>query len=958
MANTTDKDGTGGADGANNQGGAASGTPAGIAPDELADIDRMLDAFVDVTQLTQTALQKVETYGERPVAARPAPEAPPDTAQDRAAKVGVKLVLFSDGTGNSSAKAEKTNVWRMFQALDQSTSDQLAIYDDGVGTSRNRTLAALGGAFGWGLKRNVIDLYKFVCRNYVDETTRIYGFGFSRGAFTIRMLVGLITTEGLIRFTCEEELHRHAVAAYSRFRDECFKPLPLSPVHVYRALRNGLASLAPRTRPEVRKEIKIEFLGLWDTVSAYGMPIAELKPAISWLCWPMYFRDLKLSKDVKRACHALSLDDERTTFHPIVWDQSQPEDQVRISQVWFAGVHSNVGGGYPEDQLSLVSLDWMMQHAKQAGLALRADEVARTSSEKSAFARIYDSRAGAGGFYRYSPRTISMGAKPGAPVLPVIHGSVIARMARGSDAYVPSALEHDFVVLAPNGDMLSLAATPSEAARNRIRITAPHTPQVVETAVADERTEALKHAIEELTKPDKKSLDPIHNLVWLRRIAYVASVMLAALIALFPLFADGLQSAIKQGARAARHHSDTLLGMMDGDAGFVLEKMAGLDKELIGLLARPITDLMPWLPAWAVYWARALKDAPVELILVVLVFAGCVSLNAQLRNQVRDFGRFAWHPALQQPYRKKLLAAEIKRARDTRRLLVAFDVVAIASLAVRDTSHGEPRLWFIVLAVNLLAMARIGWHLRFRRILRDPNGQIASGILAHLVARAARENGAIRTLSRLFRSYGAPIAFGAALLYVCLAGLNKVAFSVEDTSGAVCASSRHGKQHLPTVTDHTDIASAFWTNQMCWASGRRLAAGTRYRVILTGQEAWRDDTKPTGMAGFDADSFAHLAGTPLKRWWREPWFAPIAHVGVKGNEEFPLHPCSGGVAANPNVMVAEFTTNHDGELFLFVNDAVLALPRIQNYFYVNNHGNATVQVEPVRGDGPAYRCPT
>src|SRR6266849_9989925 len=77
-----------------------------------------------------------------------------------------KIALFSDGTGNSSAKAQKTNVWRLFQALDQSNSAQIAKYDDGVGTSSNKYLAALGGAFGYGLKRNVLDSYKFVCRNY------------------------------------------------------------------------------------------------------------------------------------------------------------------------------------------------------------------------------------------------------------------------------------------------------------------------------------------------------------------------------------------------------------------------------------------------------------------------------------------------------------------------------------------------------------------------------------------------------------------------------------------------------------------------------------------------------------------------------------------------------------------------------------------------------------------------
>src|SRR3979490_2142656 len=130
-----------------------------------------------------------------------------------------KIVVLSDGTGNSSAALWRTNVWRTFDALDLSNSDQVAFYDDGVGTSSFKPLAILGGAFGYGLKRNVLDLYKFVCRNYRsaadyrEEWKRqnpgkeppqdladdaIYGFGFSRGAFTIRIVAALIADQGLV----------------------------------------------------------------------------------------------------------------------------------------------------------------------------------------------------------------------------------------------------------------------------------------------------------------------------------------------------------------------------------------------------------------------------------------------------------------------------------------------------------------------------------------------------------------------------------------------------------------------------------------------------------------------------------------------------------------------------------------------------------------------------------------
>ena len=126
------------------------------------------------------------------------------------------IVLLSDGTGNSSAKVWRTNVWRTFEALDLSGSDQVAFYDDGVGTSSFKPWAILGGAFGFGLKRNVIDIYKFACRNYRDDGDRLFGFGFSRGAFTIRVVGGLILNQGLVTAANEAELDKQGARRLSR----------------------------------------------------------------------------------------------------------------------------------------------------------------------------------------------------------------------------------------------------------------------------------------------------------------------------------------------------------------------------------------------------------------------------------------------------------------------------------------------------------------------------------------------------------------------------------------------------------------------------------------------------------------------------------------------------------------------------------------------------------------------
>src|SRR3954469_16085522 len=178
------------------------------------------------------------------------------------------IILLSDGTGNSAGKVWRTNVWRVFEGLDLSDPQQVACYDDGVGTSAFKPLAILGGAFGWGLRRNVLTLYEFLCRNY-QPGDRIYGFGFSRGAYTMRVVTGLALSQGIVKGATDEELHRNARLAYSEYRKEKFK----SRWRV-EALVRGIRSLFQRNAvPDVKvhkDDVEIAFLGLWDTVAAYG----------------------------------------------------------------------------------------------------------------------------------------------------------------------------------------------------------------------------------------------------------------------------------------------------------------------------------------------------------------------------------------------------------------------------------------------------------------------------------------------------------------------------------------------------------------------------------------------------------------------------------------------------------------------------------------------------------------
>lgn len=358
---------------------------------------------------------------------------------DREIPMTRRVIVLSDGTGNSAAKLAKTNVWRAYHALQLRDGTQLAKYDDGVGSSSIKVLALLGGAIGWGLKRNVLNLYKFICVNY-EPGDDIFGFGFSRGAFTIRVLVELIDSQGLVRANSEELLKVWADDAYRRYRRECYRHTLFSPLGaLYRvvttSLRTWILGFARYDQSNNAQNIPIRFLGLWDTVDAYGMPIQELKKGIDKFIWPLSFKTHVLSSRVRKACHALALDDQRATFHPLLWDETA-EDRAsqRIEQVWFAGMHSNVGGGYPDDGMSYEPLIWILVNAQDAGLEVEPTLMAQYQAYASAFGRMYDSRANVSSYYRYSPRMIS--ANPS----PRIDNSVYQRIFGGGNQYAPISL--------------------------------------------------------------------------------------------------------------------------------------------------------------------------------------------------------------------------------------------------------------------------------------------------------------------------------------------------------------------------------------------------------------------------------------------------------------------------------------------------------------------------------------
>jgi uncharacterized protein (DUF2235 family) len=401
-----------------------------------------------------------------------------------------RIVVLSDGTGNSAAKVWKTNVWRMFEAIDLTASDQLAYYDDGVGTSSFKPAAMLGGAFGYGLKRNVIALYKFLCRNYktasdngrggVDD--QIYAFGFSRGAFTIRILIGLVLEQGLLKAGTEAELDKLATEAYRNYRANNFKT-KTGVERPLRAIRNLFLGHKHSNAllPEARSVGTIRFLGLWDTVAAYGLPVDEMTRGVSRYLWPLELPNRRIEPTrIERACHAICLDDQRTTFHPVLWDESNVPppnprpvpfltSQEKVTQVWFSGVHSNVGGGYPDDSLAYIPLFWILKEAENSLLRFKEqpwadpDAFLTALSKEDKDGRLYDSRSGLGGYYRYGPRSVqdlcnvTSGDDRDKVTIerPKIHETVFRRTALAAHSYAPIGLPKEYDVVSFNASSQS-----------------------------------------------------------------------------------------------------------------------------------------------------------------------------------------------------------------------------------------------------------------------------------------------------------------------------------------------------------------------------------------------------------------------------------------------------------------------------------------------------------------------
>lgn len=285
--------------------------------------------------------------------------------------------------------------------VEDRTQHQIAYYDPGLGTDWR---IITGSVFGNGISKNILDCYRFIFENF-EAGDRIYLFGFSRGAATVRSLSAFIHLFGILPKS-RPDLIKQAFKIY-KGKDR----------------KSRAAAFIQRHHT---MWCKIEFIGVWDTVAVLGLPKSSMSLVADRYA-KQKFHDLKLSDSIKYARHALSIDDERFTFHPELWDTIKNDDSDKMKQVWFCGVHTDVGGGYSEQDLSDITLKWMVREAKEKGLVIfeRSKAYKRMSASTADVEGImHDEQQGfVGKFFRRKQREWH----PSRHGKPCVHESVLRR---------------------------------------------------------------------------------------------------------------------------------------------------------------------------------------------------------------------------------------------------------------------------------------------------------------------------------------------------------------------------------------------------------------------------------------------------------------------------------------------------------------------------------------------------
>lgn len=265
------------------------------------------------------------------------------------------IIICCDGTGNKLTIGEKTNVIHLYNSL-VFNNDQIGYYSPGVGTiapdektkfQKTKKLCSIlkDAIKGTSLENNVIDAYKYLMDNYL-EGDKIFLFGFSRGAYTVRKLSGVLQMFVLLHRGNSNHL-RYILEVYSK--------------------GEKMFAVAEEFTKIFAKPVEIEFLGIWDTVVSKG-------GLINWYKSFPYSRELSICKVVR---HAVAIDERRKHFK---YSETDPKHKNQ-KQVFFAGVHCDIGGGYPEEGLSKICFEWIIREVRPLGLHFDDNKFAKIVSQ-------------------------------------------------------------------------------------------------------------------------------------------------------------------------------------------------------------------------------------------------------------------------------------------------------------------------------------------------------------------------------------------------------------------------------------------------------------------------------------------------------------------------------------------------------------------------------------------------
>jgi hypothetical protein len=841
------------------------------------------------------------------------------------------------------------------------SQDQVVCYIPGVGTESFLPLALLDSATGFGVPANVRKLYWFLSWHW-EPDCEIYMFGFSRGAFTIRLLVDFIAKEGLLpRIDGSQLVRDQAIqAAWNSYRSK-LRSTARNILHKlgFRRLTNAFSFLgqlwtgSSKTVHQQRgsADIRIRFVGLFDTVDALGVPIEEIRRVIHTFLFPISFLDdHTIPRNVTCVRHALSLDDERLTFQPIRIASDEKNESLipgRVQEVWFAGVHSDVGGGYPDDMSAHVPLVWMLQEAFKAvnrdpfrSLVFHRGALERFDDVATHFGPLHSSRSGVGRIYRWAQRTnVHYDPVGNSYCAPIVHHSVVERLVDSNYDYAPLFITEHFAVWMPDG---SIGKPETEMGEWLYELNRSHLKSQTHRQDVYQKLFYAQEALRRLAAPSLEEMDLANTFVWLNRVNYYAYFCMWLVVVLLP-FADG---PIDSMASWIPDFLAPLISSLNIVPQFQSE-IEGLSNVVDGI-GQVISSL---LPVWLTEHTQAAMRHPMFIATLILTYFALRIVSHKCQYAIRYHVRQAWR---------------------------------IQGEQGPGTAGIAPR-----------ALSRLVHHL----------GNSPARLKMIAITRPIL-----------------PFVYAFTFLMVPFVVLaNRVGFNFLVGRGSVCIESGAHAQWLSAKATRK-----FSTNDPCWASGWFLERGAPYRLTIDvdprkgNDDPWLDQLIMTDPYGFDSSGpVLSAAAIFLRRWPSAAWFHPIARIGARGDAEWPLVPLDRSGALSPRgrrcstlplnysettehksfcanhpgakscaygrlslsidplpadeldaakaawardsyndgkscnsafprtTFVSDFTAQATGELFLFVNDAAhVSLNGRKQIFYDNNTGTATITIEP------------